>query len=124
MLIRQPHKSKYSTQFYSDPFTIVKINGSQSEVQDTHGQCYKRNSAHAKKYHESAEGRDEEDDIENFTEEEVPERAPQPEEETLPQQQPGQETQQHSQPQQPIPVHTPPRRRPARKTKPPERFGY
>ena len=52
VLIRQPHKNKYSTQFYSDPFTIVKINGSQLEVQDKHGQSYKRNSAHAKKYYE------------------------------------------------------------------------
>ena len=93
------------------------------EGQDKHGQSYKRNSAHAKKYYEPAEGRDEEDDIENFTEEEVPQRAPQPEE-TPPQQQLEQATQQHSQLQQPIPVHTPPRRRPARKTKPPERFGY
>ena len=62
------------------------------EIQDKHGQCYKRNLAHAKKYYEPAEGRDEEDDIENFTEKEVPQRAPQPEEETPPQQQLEQET--------------------------------
>ncbi len=59
VLIRQPHKNKYSTQFYSDPFTILKINGSQLEVQDKHGQSYKRNSAHAKKYYEPAEETDE-----------------------------------------------------------------
>lgn len=45
----QPHKNKCSTQFFSDTFTTVKINGSQLEIQDKHGQTHKRNSAHAKK---------------------------------------------------------------------------
>ena len=51
VLLRQPHKNKYSTPFCSDPFTIIRKKGSQLEIQDKHGQTYKRNSAHVKKYH-------------------------------------------------------------------------
>ena len=36
VLLRQPHTNKYSTQFSSDPYTIIKINGSQLELQDKH----------------------------------------------------------------------------------------
>ena len=122
VLLRQPHTNKYSTQFSSDPYTIIKINGSQLELRDKHGQKYKRNSAHAKKYHEVAEGRDEEEDMEHPVNEQVPQQVPQPEEETTPQ--PEQVTQPHQYPQQPLPLHSPPRKRSARKTKPPERFGY
>ena len=61
------------------------INGSQLELQDQHGQKYKRNSAHAKKYHEPAEGKDEEDDTEHHENEQIPQQVPQPEEETPPQ---------------------------------------
>ena len=57
VLLRQPHKNKYSTPFCIDPFTVIKINGSQLEIQDKHGQTYKRKSARIKKYHESAEER-------------------------------------------------------------------
>ena len=32
----QPHTKTYSTQFSSDPFTIIKINSSQLELQDQH----------------------------------------------------------------------------------------
>ena len=51
VLLRQPHKNKYSTPFCSDPFTIIKKKGSQLEIQDKHGQTYKRNLIHVKKYH-------------------------------------------------------------------------
>lgn len=118
VLLRQLHKNKYSTQFSSDPFTIIKINGSQLEIQDRHGQTYKRNSAHAKKYHESAE----EEEIENPTTNKLPQPNPQPEEETPPQS--SQATLSQSQPQQPIPFPTPPKRRTTRIIKPPERLGY
>ena len=69
-----------------------------------------------------AEGRDEEEDMEHPVNEQVPQQVPQPEEETTPQ--PEQVTQPHPHPQQPLPLHSPPRKRSARKTKPPERFGY
>jgi hypothetical protein len=86
VLLRQPHTNKYSTQFSSVPFTIIKINGSQLELQEQHGQKYKRNSAHAKKYHEPAERKDEEDDTEHPANEHVPRQVPQREEETPPHQ--------------------------------------
>ena len=38
VLLRQPHTNKYSTQFSNDPYTIIKINGSQLELQDKHGE--------------------------------------------------------------------------------------
>ena len=65
VLLRQPHKNEYSTQFCSDLFTINKVNGSQLEIQGKHGQVYKRNSAHAKRYLESTKEREEEEEIEN-----------------------------------------------------------
>lgn len=122
VLLRQPHKNKYSTQFSSDPFTIIKINGSQLEIQDKHGQTYKRNSAHAKKYYQSAEDREEEEEIENPTTNELPQPSPRHEEETPPQS--PQSTSLQSQPQQPKPFPTPPKRRTTRIIKPPERLGY
>lgn len=119
VLLRQPHKNKYSTQFSSDPFTIIKINGSQLEIQDKHGQTSKRNSAHVKKYYKSAD-REEEDEIENPTtnklpQNELPQPSPQPEEETPPQSS-------QSQPRQPTPFPTPLKRRTTRIIKPPERL--
>ena len=76
VLLRQPHTNKYSTQFCSVPFTIIKINGSQLELQDQHGQKYKRNSAHMKKYHEPTERKDEEDDTETPCERTGPTTSP------------------------------------------------
>ena len=67
VLLRQPHKNKYSTPFCGDPFTIIKKKGSQLEIQDKHGQTYKRNSAHVKKYHVPAEEREEEEIEEEST---------------------------------------------------------
>ena len=121
VLLRQPHKNKYSTPFCSDPFTIIKINGSQLEIQDKHGQTYKRNSAHVNKYHVSAEEREEEE-IEQPTTKEIPQPHPQPEEESTPH--PTQENLSPPQPLQPIPIPTTPKRRTTRITKPPERLGY
>ena len=121
VLLRQPHKNKYSTPFCSDPFTIIKINGSQLEIQDKHGQTYKRNSAHVKKYHVSAEEREEEE-IEQPTTKEIPQPHPQPEEESTPH--PTQANLSPPQPLQPIPIPTTPKRRTTRITKPPERLGY
>ncbi|CAB4019444.1 Hypothetical predicted protein [Paramuricea clavata] len=105
ILLRHPHTDKYSTQFSSVSFTIIKINGSQLELQDQHGQKYKRNSAHLKKYHKPAERKDEEDDTEHPANEQVPRQVPQPEEETP--QQPGQVSQPLPHSQQP---HSPPRK--------------
>ena len=121
VLLRQPHKNKYSTPFFSDPFTIIKIKGSQLEIQDKHGKTYKRNSAHVKKYHVSAEER-EEKEIEHPTTKEIPQPHPQPEEESTPH--PTQANLSPSQPLQPIPIPTTPKRRTTRITKPPERLGY
>ena len=102
VLLRQPHKNKYSTPFCSDPFTIIKINGSQLEIQDKHGQTHKRNSAHVKKYHVSAEEREEEE-IEHPTTKEIPQPHPQPEEESTPH-----PTQANLSPPQPLqPITTP-----------------
>ena len=67
----------------SDPFTIIKIKGSQLEIQDKHGQTYKRNSAHVKKYRVPAEEREEEE-IEHPTTKEIPQPHLQPEEENTP----------------------------------------
>ena len=121
VLLRQPHKNKYSAPFCSDPFTIIKINGSQLEIQDKHGKTYKRNSAHVKKYHVSAEEREEEE-IEQPTTKEIPQPHPQPEEESTPH--PTQANLSPPQPLQPIPIPTTPKRRTTRITKPPERLGY
>ena len=88
VLLRQPHKNKYSTPFCIDPFTVIKINGFQLEIQDKHGQTYKRNSAHVKKYHESAEEREREregwEEIEQPTTKEKTQRHHQLEEESTP----------------------------------------
>ena len=64
VLLRQPTTNKYSTQFSEKPVTIIKNNGYQLEIQHEHGQMYKRNSSHVKKYHHSTED-GEEDDIEH-----------------------------------------------------------
>ena len=122
VLLRQLHKNKYSTQFCSDPFTIIKINGSQLEIQDKHGQIYKRNSAHTKRYYESEENREEEEEIENPAPKELPQPNPQPEEETQPQS--SQTNPFTSPPQEPIPSPAEPKRRTTRISKPPERLRY
>ena len=91
------------------------------EIQDKHGQTYKRNSAHVKKYHVPAEEREEEE-IEHPTTKEIPQPHPQPEEESTPH--PTQANLSPPQPLQPIPIPTTPKRGTTRITKPPERLGY
>ena len=87
---------------------------------DKHGQTYKRNSAHVKKYHGPAE-EGEEEEIEHPTTKEIPQPHPQPEEECTPH--PTQANLSPPQPLQPIPIPTTPKRRTTRITKPPERLG-
>ena len=114
------YKRNYDTK-QSIWLTGIKINVYQLAFQVKHVQTYKRNSAHVKEYHESAEEREKEE-VEHSTTKEVPQRHLQLEEKNTPHlTQANLSPTQHP---QPIPIPTPPERRTTRITKPPKRLGY
>lgn len=127
VLLRQQHNNKYSTPFFSDPFTIVKINGSQVIVRDKQGKMHKRNPADVKRYHEVTEESLKEAEEKDIGSPEI-ERSDEISLRSSIQQQPEAPSTQQSeaspQSSETLSNYTQPPRRSTRTRKPPERFAF